>query len=78
MSVWRSRYVCEPDLYRGAVCSSREHFSKKDGMGGKKNNNKPHRKFKTKRVGKLRHVSLASESEGSVSAWLVYQKEVKR
>lgn len=39
---------------------------------------KPHRKFKTKHVGKLRHVSLALEFEGSVSAWLVYQREVKR
>lgn len=29
-------------------------------------------------VGKMRHVSLALECEGSVSAWVVYQREVKR
>lgn len=56
----------EQDLFNRALCSSKGVFFKR------KQEKSQHRKLKTKHVGKLRH------GFGSISAWLVYQGEVKR
>lgn len=62
----------EQDLFDRALCSSSGAFFKR------RREKSQHRKLKTKHVGKLRHARLSLECEGSISAWLVYQREVKR
>lgn len=62
----------EQDLFNRALCSSKGAFFKRRWEKSQ------HRQLKTKHLGKLRHVRLSLECEGSISSWLVYQREVKR
>lgn len=58
--------------------SNKPLYSSKGAFFKRRREKSQRRKLKTKHVGKLRHVRLTLECEGSISAWLVYQREVKR